>query len=673
MLLNALTLCIAPASAQTNLYVDGVGDCAGNTSCYATIGSAVAAAGPGTAIYVFPGTYAESVDLASMAIPGDIAIVAVDASSNPTAGTVTVDPGAIGGPGAGSAFHSSVAPFSGKVTIDGFIVASPDADGIVLTVDGDVLIANVTAIAVGDGEDVDDSGDDGVDVRTQSGDITVTQCTANGNFGTFGDGFDLQSSAGSVAIISCTANNNRGVDDNQGFEVERVGGNLTISDTVANGNSCDGFLLSGVQGAVSISDSAAEDNGCAGFYVGGVSQTVTISVSTAIGNGDTGFDVTEVERDVTFTGSTANENAWLGFWADARGGITISACAAENNGDDGFGVNCGDGLTIQDCRASKNGYDGYWVEYAGGSVHITRSAAEENSGDGFYVDTDGAVTLGDCTASGNDRADEWSNGFSIFARGPLTATSCTANTNNDAGFNLGTEGQLTIARSIAQGNGYEGIWIEYLGTGPHQVSGSILCQNGVHGLVLQADVALDASGNWWGDASGPEHPGNPGGSGDAVRDSANGGSGTVARTPWIDSTEVSPSVDPVIAGEPILIVFRFLGGGDTVFLGRGPGDPHGTPPFMLATDNGSLTDSDETAATVHEFINQADGTLSIMLRPDTAGMATVTLEGPCNLDASVTVQVQARPTATPSSTPTRTPLPTATPTAHLYLPLTVKR
>jgi len=50
----------------------------------------------------------------------------------------------------------------------------------------------------------------------------VSHCIANNNFGAFGDGFDLQTVVGNVTITGCTANDNRGDDDNQGYEVEKV-------------------------------------------------------------------------------------------------------------------------------------------------------------------------------------------------------------------------------------------------------------------------------------------------------------------------------------------------------------------------------------------------------------------------------------------------------------------
>ena len=96
-LLLALSL-VATVSAQSDRYVDPAGTCATFTPCYTTISAAVAASGPGDTIYVFPGTYAESVDLSNMATPSNITLITVDASGTPTPGTATIDPGATGGP-----------------------------------------------------------------------------------------------------------------------------------------------------------------------------------------------------------------------------------------------------------------------------------------------------------------------------------------------------------------------------------------------------------------------------------------------------------------------------------------------------------------------------------------------------------------------------------------------
>ena len=244
----------------------------------------------------------------------------------------------------------------------------------------------------------------------------------------------------------------------------------------------------------------------------------------------------------------------------------------------------------------------------------------------------------------------------------MSITRVTARYNATDGVVVGFPIALTIQNSHIQGNGEDGIdLLDLASDGVHQVNGSIICGNQDSGLRLQSfeqprssgDLALqdgpvvDAEGNWWGDASGPTHPDNPDGAGDAVIDSANGGAGTVDFTPWIDTITASATVDPVNVGQPTVISFQFSGGGGTVFLGQGPGDPNGTPPFTLTTDNGALTDTDETGTTVHEFVNQPNGILSVTLVPDTVGTATVTLDGPCLLDDSTTVQAESGPPPRP--------------------------
>ena len=56
---------------------------------------------------------------------------------------------------------------------------------------------------------------------------------------------------------------------------------------------------------------------------------------------------------------------------------------------------------------------------------------------------------------------------------------------------------------------------------------SDLTGNTSAGVQLAQGTSLDAPANWWGDPTGPTHPGNPGGSGDAVLDGATGDAGSV--------------------------------------------------------------------------------------------------------------------------------------------------
>ena len=88
--------------------------------------------------------------------------------------------------------------------------------------------------------------------------------------------------------------------------------------------------------------------------------------------------------------------------------------------------------------------------------------------------------------------------------------------------------------------------------------------------------------NFWGDTSGPTHPGNAGGNGDPVIDAANGGTGNVEYLPFLtgmatqdDCLTGIPEAIGVTAlnghGKGLLIVlFGLLG---LIALPRLPGSP----------------------------------------------------------------------------------------------------
>ncbi len=495
---------------------------------YCTIGAAVTDANAGDTINVFPGTYAEQVDLNDMNTQGDITVITVDASGTSTPSTVTVSP-----PN-GAAFLAD-GPFPGSITIDGFVVDSPDEDGILLVATGNVSIANVTANAVGDATDSDLTGDDGVDVTSTDGEVAVTDSTGNDNAGDYADGFDLKAYEGNVAVTNTTANNNTGALDNDGIDIYDTGGNATITGATANGNSDSGVAIDGIFGNAAISDSGAANNGGDGFYVlaGG---NLAVTNVTANDNSDEGFEIDDAE-DATFNGVTASGNE-------------------------------SDGIDIEP------------VEVDVDNLTVVNSRLESGVDDGFEL-------------SGLDAA------------------------------------------------------------GTHAINANIICANGADGLDQEVGSAatVGAGGNWWGAASGPTHPSNPSGTGDAVVDSSNGGGGTVDFDPWIDT--ITGSAGSATVGQPTVVTFEFTGGSGAVALQQGPGDPNGPPPFTATTDNGAVTSSGLIV----------DGELEVTLTPDTVGEATVTVTGPCGLDEtaggnSIVLDVAAAPAG---ATPTPAPTPTATP------------
>jgi hypothetical protein len=278
---------------------------------------------------------------------------------------------------------------------------------------------------------------------------------------------------------------------------------------------------------------------------------------------------------------------------------------------------------------------------------------------GMVVLADGTAIILGVNADGNTIGD----GIDVLAAGtgddafPVPGTamilaSISASNNAGTGLDLTAPNGGIIAEAlIAVMNGADGVRIENLkGGAPAFVTGSVICDNAV-GLRLLANVSLDAEGDWWGRRPTRCIRQSPGGSGNAVADGANGGSGTVDFIPFIDTITATFS-GPHYVGAATTIDFQFSGGNGTVFLGlqpplsffpffflQMPG-----PPFAITTDNGVLTDDDETASTVHTIIDAPNGTVRVVLHSSVAGAATVTLDGPCNLDGSVTVPIlRARP------------------------------
>jgi len=695
-----LTLSLAaPVSADTNRYVDPAGTCATFSPCYTTISAAVAASGPGDIIYVFPGTYAESVDLSNMATPGDITLITVDASGTPGAGTATVSPST------GAAIFNSVWPFPGNVTINGFNVTSPDDDGINLRVNSDVLISRVLS---------ENSDDTGVVVFSDTGNVTVTNSCAQYNGGrgfsivADGDvtitrrscaqvnasmGFEILAGGdvtisdlswtllngshgfyidadGNVSISDCGATSNLG----DGYHVD-AGGNVTVNPSGADGNRSDGFWISAggdvsisgssadgnvdpfdgdgfqisADGDVSITGSSAEGNAQEGIDVEFAGGNLTLSDCSATGNGGEGIDADDIGGNVSIDGCSSTNNTGSGYEIGSTGvggNVSINPSSAEGNGSYGFNVYrvVGD-VSISGSSANENGKSGFYNTYTYGKVTLSGSSANRNGSSGFHASAwgDGDVSISDSSANENGL------GFYIYAIGDVSISGSSANENNSVGVWVRCLPQLpgdavdnvSIKDCHIRGNGGDGIECGgLLAGGTHQVNGSIVCDNAVSGLRLLSEVVLNAEGNWWGDASGPTHPTNPGGTGDAIIDGASGGSGVVHFDPWIDTISHSAMPDPVKVGQLTTVSFQFSGGGGAVFLGLGPGDPDGTPPFTLSTDNGIFMGSNGMGTTVHEFINKPNGVLSVILIPDTGGTAVVSLDGPCNLDDSITITAE---------------------------------
>jgi parallel beta-helix repeat protein len=392
------------------------------------------------------------------------------------------------------------------------------------------------------------------------------------------------------------------------------------------------------------------------YKVGGGSITL-LAMGALTVDGDTGpafHTSSKHSGDVTIDGFVVNSTGDDGIYLDIDGEVVIRNVTANGTGNDGIRVYTATGdVSIGDCIARDNDGHGIYVgdRRLGGSVTITNCAANDNGVDGIEVANVGGqdVIITDCTINGNG-----THGIELYDVQNMTIRNCTANDSGSVGIHVEelAEGgiienctaignsigiqfyvvsgwlgpswkDLIVANCIAADNDI-GINAFHVGGVFFTIEGNIICGNSSDGLVMNSPgFDAGAEGNWWGCSAGPA---------DAACDSVNELDGTADFTPWIDTITASGPAS-VMIGEPAVVSFQFSGGAETVFLGEGPGDLRGPPPFILTTDNGVLIDSDETGAIVREFINNPDGVLSVTLVPGFGGAATVWLDGPCGLDA----------------------------------------
>jgi hypothetical protein len=409
-------------------------------------------------------------------------------------------------------------------------------------------------------------------------------------------GIDVQAS-GHIAVSNVTANGT----SSDGVDVTSDSGNVTIASVTANGNSSNGVQAEATVGNVTVTGSIGNDNsGSEGFDLesGG---TTTVTGSTANGNSDDDGIEVDATGNVTITDSEASGNYDEGFDLDAgSASVTIAGSTAnDSETDDGFEVDAG-ALTVTNSTAINNDDEGFQSAVSGNSLY-DRVTAIGNLGDG--IDPEGRFVP--------DSED--------YVTGNVTIRNSNIQ-NNDSGIEMLESGTSPVGTLLANSN--------------------VLCGNTTSGLASLDTQSVNAEGNWWGNATGPTHPGNATGTGEDVLDGANpgtlGAQGTVDFAPWIDTTTGSGSA---VVGQASNIEFRFTGGAGAVALQEGPGDPNGTPAFSATTNNGTLTTSGLISG----------GKLVVSLTAATVGTANVTLTGPCGITGSFAAAVAAQ-VATPAPT-----------------------
>ena len=551
--LALLALRVDAATAAQTTWADPAGSCNGESPCFTTLGAAVANAGPPPAtVFAFPGTYAESVDLGAMGSalvggsPGELSVVSVDASGQPAPGAV-VDPGALGGPGTGSAVFANA--FPAPVTLDGLAVRSPDVSGIDLHVaTGAVRLARITA-------DASPSGN-GVAVLIDSGDVVIEDSSARLNGAS---GLVAGSAAGAVTVTDSFAERNSGAGGSF------LGSRVEVTDSGAEGNDTNGLVIASDDATAA--RLGATGNGEIGVWVapltvaGGSAALAEIEASgnasgVVLGFHPAGFTFVDGE----ITGCTATANLDTGVTAEALS-LRLDDVAATGNGGIGITAFAAD-AHLTACLAASNSAG---VVASGGQVTLLGCSATDNGpfagslveGNGFVLANVDRAEIADAHALDNDFGWlilDFDGAAAPMGMDPAAVRLELERLGGGRPRALAGKGgpafqAISIVGSRTEGSAEASMRVGLRPGGTLAVHCSDFVANGPTGLALVTDNVVDARSNFWGDPSGPTHPGNPGGAGDVIQDLAVGFPGTVIYDPFL-AAPAGAADCPLPAGLP---------------------------------------------------------------------------------------------------------------------------
>ena len=326
-----------------------------------------------------------------------------------------------------------------------------DDHGIRLTdITADVTL--VSTISENNDADTDGTGD-GLNATATAlpaaigGDLSITDATMNGTFGSQFRGVAVASVAGTMSINGSTFIDH----DSHGAFVSDGGTSAAINTSTFSTNGGDGLRLHSFSSAVTLDAVTASGNSGDGIHLedlgGGPLEALGPAIFgnlTAIGNGKAGYTAIDASS-VTGTNSILKDNHDHGiFLQDITGNVSLTSVTANDN--DGDNDNIGDGL-----HATTPAFGtaiGGTLTVTGGSFSDTDdNGSAKHQENGVFVDRiDGGVFMINVTASGNDQdgvdIDDGSQTAVPFS-GPGLSGNYTAvfrggnyNQNNDEGIRL---------------------------------------------------------------------------------------------------------------------------------------------------------------------------------------------------------------------------------------------
>ncbi|MFC1983654.1 right-handed parallel beta-helix repeat-containing protein [Chloroflexota bacterium] len=334
---------------------------------------------------------------------------------------------------------------------------------------------------------------------------------------------------------------------------------VTIEGNDISRNSVDGIYICETDFAayLTIQDNTISENAYEGIYI----YYLGDYASSSYGNFYLDEDTADVRLNpdypdyfgpvVLIKGNTITDNEYDGIYNgedwEFDASVTIEDNIITGNGDAGichdYGMTNDSHVLIKGNTIASNGASGGYggicmddcVEY-GSSYTIEDNFIGENYGSGVYIEDvyeDGSLVIRNNTiGAGNDSLGDPYDGntcegiYIDYVEYSSTAE-ITGNVIAENGVSGGYEGiyiyevyeesSLSITCNDILNNDSYGINVYALYDDCSlSIHGNNIVGNTAYGLTYDDSTDFDATNNWWGDASGPTHAGNPGGSGDEI-------------------------------------------------------------------------------------------------------------------------------------------------------------
>ena len=578
----------------TQVYADPALSCAGLTPCYASIQEAVANAGPAPAeIGIFPGTYAESVDLNDMGSaisesPGELSLQALDSTGQPADDGVIVDPDASGGPGTGTAmFAGGVDPFPANLAIRGLEFRSPDNSGLGAIVAGDVVLEDFTAWqtpnsgvfiiatgAVSAARGMVSLNDQGLFIVADQATVVDVQAERNSAIGigvqtsTSLQASQLEATLNEFGLFLVGCDTHEMNLDNLSAGNNSSHGIVTLSEAQCNPPLSSTFAATQGWDFDALRDPVSAQRGVA-------TGTINAQAIQSVNNGGGGWGVFDV-GEINIDSLLATGNSGLGHFVSEASSYTLTQALLSGNESGAFIV--AETVWLEQVTADNHtGFHPDTLFFGSGLVvvsnlaHLVAIGASNNNSIGLILsglpeaalasfdlvdgsfeenllgtttlssDTPLDISFNQVIANANTNGGIFLGDLAVAELRNLTVT------NQPIGLAFRVDGELLVETSDIADNQF-GINVTAGAASNATIRCSNIRNNIDEGLTLFDGDALDARNNFWGDASGPTHPDHPNGTGDSVADGATGESGDVDYLPFL--TAEATAGDCALAGLP---------------------------------------------------------------------------------------------------------------------------